>query len=45
MERMGHDSVHAPLIYQHSTAEAGRKIANAMNGKITRVIPREASGH
>ncbi|MFB4281536.1 hypothetical protein ACBJ59_40045 [Nonomuraea sp. MTCD27] len=31
---MGHDSVRAALIYQHSTAEADRKIADSMNDKI-----------
>lgn len=25
MQRMGHDSIRAALIYQHSTAEADRK--------------------
>ncbi|MFF3667561.1 tyrosine-type recombinase/integrase [Microtetraspora malaysiensis] len=45
MERMGHDSVRAAMIYQHRTAEADRKIANAMNGKITEVLPTKASGH
>ncbi|MEV7971284.1 tyrosine-type recombinase/integrase [Sphaerisporangium sp. NPDC088356] len=34
MERMGHDSVRAAMIYQHSTAQADRKIADAMNGMI-----------
>ncbi|GII79822.1 putative prophage phiRv2 integrase [Sphaerisporangium rufum] len=34
MERMGHDSVRAAMIYQHSTAQADRKIANAMNSMI-----------
>ncbi|MFF4617877.1 tyrosine-type recombinase/integrase [Nonomuraea jabiensis] len=34
MQRMGHDSVRAALIYQHSTAEADRRIADAMNAKI-----------
>ncbi|MFI7224412.1 site-specific integrase [Nonomuraea angiospora] len=36
MQRMGHDSVRAALIYQHSTAEADRKIADAMNSKIAK---------
>ncbi|WP_204074892.1 tyrosine-type recombinase/integrase [Planotetraspora phitsanulokensis] len=40
MERMGHDSVRAALIYQHSTAEADRKIANAMDDTITQARPR-----
>ncbi|MFG1877061.1 tyrosine recombinase XerC [Sphaerisporangium sp. NPDC049003] len=34
MERMGHDSVRAAMIYQHSTAQADRKIADAMNSMI-----------
>ncbi|GII65069.1 hypothetical protein Skr01_51540 [Sphaerisporangium krabiense] len=34
MERMGNDSVRAAMIYQHSTAQADRKIADAMNGMI-----------
>ncbi|MEU4405515.1 hypothetical protein AB0F88_13375 [Streptosporangium sp. NPDC023963] len=39
MERMGHDSVRAALIYQHGTAEADQKIADAVNGKISEVRP------
>ncbi|GIH31937.1 hypothetical protein [Microbispora amethystogenes] len=42
---MGHDSVRAAMIYQHRTAEADHKIADVMNGKITQVLPAEASGH
>ncbi|MFI9835526.1 tyrosine-type recombinase/integrase [Nonomuraea sp. NPDC051941] len=38
MQRMGHDSVRAALIYQHSTAEADRKIADAMNSKIAQDV-------
>ncbi|MEV4891519.1 site-specific integrase [Nonomuraea sp. NPDC055795] len=34
MDRMGHDSVRAALIYQHGTAEADRRIANAMDTMI-----------
>lgn len=34
MDRMGHDSVRAALIYQHATSEAGRAIADALNDKI-----------
>ncbi|WP_231328668.1 tyrosine-type recombinase/integrase [Actinomadura graeca] len=34
MDRMGHDSVRAAMIYQHSTSEAGRAIADALNDKI-----------
>ncbi|MEV5557414.1 tyrosine-type recombinase/integrase [Nonomuraea wenchangensis] len=36
MVRMGHDSVRAALIYQHSTAAADRKIVNAMDVMIIR---------
>ncbi|MFC6079902.1 tyrosine-type recombinase/integrase [Sphaerisporangium aureirubrum] len=39
MERMGHDSVRAAMIYQHSTAEADRKIADVMDSKIASVVP------
>ncbi len=34
MDRMGHDSVRAAMIYQHATSEAGRAIADAPNNKI-----------
>jgi integrase len=34
MDRMGHDSVRAAMIYQHATSEAGRAIADALNDKI-----------
>jgi integrase len=34
MQRMGHDSVRAAMIYQHSTQEADERIATAMNSKI-----------
>ncbi|MER7503530.1 tyrosine-type recombinase/integrase [Nonomuraea pusilla] len=44
MQRMGHDSVRAALIYQHSTAEADRKIADAMNSKIARDIDGSSGG-
>ncbi|MEU7853041.1 site-specific integrase [Nonomuraea sp. NPDC049141] len=44
MQRMGHDSVRAALIYQHSTAEADSKIADAMNSKITEALPVKARG-
>ncbi|MFI7422747.1 hypothetical protein [Nonomuraea sp. NPDC049684] len=36
MQRMGRNSVRAALIYQHSTAEADRKITDIMNAKIER---------
>ncbi|MEV5825211.1 site-specific integrase [Spirillospora sp. NPDC052242] len=35
MDRMGHDSVRAAMIYQHATSEAGRAIADALNAKIS----------
>ena len=31
MARMGHDSPHAALIYQHATSEADRAIAQALH--------------
>ncbi|MEV4008278.1 tyrosine-type recombinase/integrase [Actinomadura sp. NPDC049753] len=34
MDRMGHDSVRAAMIYQHATSEASRAIADALNDKI-----------
>ncbi|WP_165966308.1 tyrosine-type recombinase/integrase [Actinomadura sp. 7K534] len=34
MDRMGHDSVRAAMIYQHATSEAGHAIADALNDKI-----------
>jgi hypothetical protein len=33
-KRTGYDSVRAAMIHQHSTAQADRKIANAMNNMI-----------
>ncbi|MEV4008242.1 tyrosine-type recombinase/integrase, partial [Actinomadura sp. NPDC049753] len=36
MERMGHDSVRAALIYQHRTASGNRAIARAMDDKINK---------
>jgi integrase len=44
MQRMGHDSVRAAMIYQHSTAEADRKIADAMNAKIAESNPEDDDG-
>lgn len=35
MDRMGHDSVRAAMIYQHGTSEAGKAIADALNDRIT----------
>jgi hypothetical protein len=34
MQRMGHDSVRAAMIYQHRTREADRRIADAMDNEI-----------
>ena len=34
MDRMGHDSARAALIYQHKTAAAGRAIAHALSAQI-----------
>jgi integrase len=39
MDRMGHDSVRAALIYQHKTADGNRVIADAMNSKIKEANP------
>lgn len=36
MERMGHDSVRAAMMYQHPTAEASRRIADSISGMIQR---------
>ncbi|MGV9308390.1 hypothetical protein ACWDLG_33885 [Nonomuraea sp. NPDC003727] len=44
MQRMGHDSVRAALICQHSTAETDRKIADAMKSKIAQNIVDGSSG-
>ncbi len=33
--RMGHDSAHAAMIYQHATADADRMIADALDRRIT----------
>ncbi len=34
MDRMGHDSARAAMIYQHKTTAAGRAIADAMSAQI-----------
>ena len=34
MDRMGHDSARAALIYQHKTVAAGRAIADALSVQI-----------
>jgi hypothetical protein len=34
MERMGHDSIRAALIYQHRTAAANQVVADAMSAQI-----------
>ncbi len=36
MTRMGHDSMHAALIYQHATTQADRAIAQALDKQISR---------
>jgi integrase len=36
MDRMGHNSVRAAMIYQHATAQAGRLIADSISGMIQR---------
>lgn len=35
MARMGHDSMHAALIYQHATSEADRAIAEALEARFS----------
>ncbi|SOD72956.1 site-specific recombinase XerD [Jatrophihabitans sp. GAS493] len=37
MERMGHDSMRAALIYQHATRDADRRIADGLDGQIRAV--------
>ncbi|MEU6748107.1 tyrosine-type recombinase/integrase [Spirillospora sp. NPDC046719] len=44
MERMGHDSVRAALIYQHRTAGGNRAIAQAMDDKINNENPDDDDG-
>jgi hypothetical protein len=34
MDRMGHDSARAALIYHHKTAAAGQVIADALSAQI-----------
>jgi hypothetical protein len=34
MERMGHDSARAAMIYQHKTSTAGQAIADAISGAV-----------
>jgi hypothetical protein len=36
MDRMSHNSVRAAMMYQHATTEAGRLIADSVNGAIQR---------
>jgi hypothetical protein len=35
MARMGHDSAHAAMIYQHATSEADHAIAEAVDAALT----------
>ncbi|MER6813784.1 site-specific integrase [Spirillospora sp. NPDC000708] len=44
MERMGHDSVRAALIYQHRTAGGNRAIAQAIDDKINNENPDDDDG-
>ncbi|GAA2129242.1 site-specific integrase [Actinomadura napierensis] len=44
MERMGHDSVRAAMIYQHRTAGGNRAIAQAMDDKINNDDPDDDDG-
>jgi integrase len=36
MDRMGHDSVRAAMMYHHATTEAGRLVADSISGIIQR---------
>jgi hypothetical protein len=42
MQRMGHYSVRAALIYQHATREPDQRIADAMNARITEARQKRA---
>lgn len=42
MQRMGHDSMRAALIYQHATRDADRRIAEAMHQQFRGLAPRPA---
>ncbi len=39
--RMGHDSMHAALIYQHTTTRADRLIATALDAEVRRATKRK----
>ncbi|MCZ7427806.1 MULTISPECIES: tyrosine-type recombinase/integrase [Micromonospora] len=41
MQRMGHASMRAALIYQHATSERDREIASAMDQRIARQTRRK----
>ncbi|MEJ7707299.1 MAG: tyrosine-type recombinase/integrase [Nocardioidaceae bacterium] len=41
MTRMGHDSMHAALIYQHATTRADRLIAAALDAEVRRATKRK----
>ncbi|MFF5182057.1 tyrosine-type recombinase/integrase [Micromonospora sp. NPDC000316] len=41
MQRMGHASMRAALIYQHATSERDREIASAMDRRIARQVRRK----
>jgi hypothetical protein len=44
MQRLGHDSVRAAMIYRHSTTEADRHIADAINTKIKAIGEHDPGG-
>ena len=44
MDRMGHDSVRAAMIYQHATTEASRLIADSISGLIDRAQGADGDG-
>jgi len=41
MDRMGHDSARAALIYQHKTTAAGQVIADALSAQIEALEQRD----
>ena len=44
MDRMGHDSVRAAMVYQHATTQASRRIADSISGMIERAEDDDQSG-
>lgn len=44
MNRMGHDSVRAAMIYQHATSEADKAIADSLDARIGAVMSTDGDG-